>query len=1599
MKRRDSLRHLHGTGRVSAMRNKFPHPRSEKRAHIWDVVRNVTKVSRKKPVKKKGIPQALPSMTKSPSLEILRQRKRSSSRDRALSGSSDEFLVPPKSPPRTPRRRGSVLKLMLKSHVKQALSRRSIVTSLRQDDEDEYRHLDARKVVKSVLTSSPTSKSYRSNSLDDLHKRGHVSAALRRGEFLKSFRDNDDGNRRGSIDSLHGKGHVRNALNNESYLNDSNKFNLQRQKSHENLHGRGHVRQMVSRRSMELMTSPPMPPSSPQPLMDTEIMIREQLTKNLTLELRNAIQSQDLMLTRLVLNRVRSECSEDDQHRGDLADAIRDAETQIRTFKTNESHREAMEALRTSLEIRDMKTLRMALRDVKTTQNEEELELVRKATAALEVYNSRRRASNLASELQDAIRCSDLKLTQLVLKRVREECTTKEQNEGSLVVAIEDAENLMRTLKSNETTRAVISMLRSALKSQDITMLGLALRRARKECTEEDQHQGLLAETVEDAEKQLRMYKTNERNKEMTTILRNAIEKNDMKLLELALNKARTACTEEDQNRGELGKVMKDALKQFRTFKSNETHRLALEALRTGLEIGSMKTLRMGLKDVNETTAMNDEEVELVRKSKVELEIYDSKRRASYFASELHHAISRQDMETTQLILRRVQDDCTKHQQSQGSLAIAIRDAKAQIRMYKTDEAVRHLKSCIEREDRPSLKLALEHVPRIMKENEESENKVLSRVVEEAENLVNRLETEDRVTRLIQDMEIAIANEDVARLEFLLESCRNEDISNDDETIVRARKFMISRDHDTILHALRSHVLERDCDNIRDLVHRARRVGIAKNSNTIVSACEVLSEENALSSLLDSLDDCVKRKERNRTEQLVAKLKRIPPTRNTKERVERTIREAQLLLRSQSPEMSETEMKQAQEMLLSEREKLLESLRTFIARRDRDGIERVLMALSAVKQRNGSVTSTKARRRNTIVEAEKYLDVLKHRELLLDLETKLNDESGDEAHLRSVKELYVKALEHDESFADHHVLRKAKSLLERKKLFDDMIQHLREAIVSRDLKSIQAALRGVEMERNASTWNDASCLETIEKAREMIAELRMVESSNPFLLERRKLLNDLREAIASRDLRGIQAALRRVEMSSSDDASCLETIEKAREVIAESMMSSECPSVEKNEDTTKELPFNRDLLVELSEAQNIVEEARDLLMDVQKEIRTPHSLDTLTGVPMPSKTAASIRSKKETSSSSSSSSSPKNKFIIYVRDDSKTLETLTSKETQTERILREDSVKKGTLTISREMEHLWLHFAHYSHTFVPRDLDHLSGVAAQSFVRDLCQVMKRERGGNLTQKYRCKEIDRASIKILLYAICRRGKNVSIMFGDFLRLIYCFSTPCRNNLARCGTCILNSLRENVRIDQLVFRHVNNSDISVFKPHERCVLKQFRDFVKRFVLYKIPKYSRMHLVFRGNHHGSIDRLFRGHYDEMLSKQTLDSIRKLFLSFTIVDLHNATTQTGGHHVDANFMRKTRQQSHVVPFFEGGGVVSRIYWPQFYLICEHLRLNTILHVRKIAQAFFDSATPEIERVDPSFYDDHYDGRTKLVALNKFKDEAAKHISVKYYS
>ena len=331
-------------------------------------------------------------------------------------------------------------------------------------------------------------------------------------------------------------------------------------------------------------------------------------------------------------------------------------------------------------------------------------------------------------------------------------------------------------------------------------------------------------------------------------------------------------------------------------------------------------------------------------------------------------------------------------------------------------------------------------------------------------------------------------------------------------------------------------------------------------------------------------------------------------------------------------------------------------------------------------------------------------------------------------------------------------------------------------------------------------------------------------------------------------------------------------------------------------------------------------------------------------------------------------------FVIHVASNMKTLRNLVSEETDAERVVKEE----GTLsTFREEMSYLWSHFAYYSHRFVPRDLDHLTVAAATSFVRDLCQVMRRQRGGRRGHaKSCCKEMDRASTKILLYAICRRGKSVSMMFGDFIRLIFFFSTRCTNGLVCCSTCIMKSLQEDVRVDQLVFRYIKRGDCSAFTSDEKSRLKQFRDFVKTFVLFKIPRHRKMKLVFRSkNHKRPTELIFRGHYDDMLSKRLVSSVRKLFLSFTIVDHRNATTQTGGHHVDTDSMRKsTRSYSRT-----GGGVISRIYWPQFYLICEHLRLNTVLQVRDIARVFFDSATPEIEHVDRSFFDHHFDRRTKL--------------------
>jgi len=471
---------------VSAMRNKFPHPRSEKRQHVWDVVKNVkgTRRRRSKSPKRKEI-----SLTVTPSLDYIRSNKNRQELDVSSTPESPPKL-PPKSPPK--RRRGSILRLKLKSHVKSALSRSSIVSSphanIRENGDVTRRasiaYLDKRGYVKKALIPNKP-QLFRSDSLDDLHRRGHVSNALSRdGEFLKTSSRKDDDNRRGSVESLHGKAHVRNALVDSNYLNKNR--TLTKQNSFDNLHGRGHVKKIVSRQSIQSMeTSPSMlvrKRYSPKPIDESESQ-RAQLTRNFTTELRNAIQSKDMMLTRLVLSRVRSDCSEEEQNEGELYDAIQDAEMQLRTFKTNESHCAALDVLSSSLERCDMKTLRMALRDVSTASlNEEETELVRKAVSALEIYDSKRRVSFYTLELHEAIRIQDMDAVKLVLTHIRDECTKKQQNEGALSRAIQDAEMQLRTYKTNEKTRTITARLREAVQSQDMAMLNLELSRARKEC-------------------------------------------------------------------------------------------------------------------------------------------------------------------------------------------------------------------------------------------------------------------------------------------------------------------------------------------------------------------------------------------------------------------------------------------------------------------------------------------------------------------------------------------------------------------------------------------------------------------------------------------------------------------------------------------------------------------------------------------------------------------------------------------------------------------------------------------------------------------------------------------------------------------------------------------------------------------------------------------------------------------------------------------------------------------------------------------------------------------------------------------------------------
>ena len=119
-----------------------------------------------------------------------------------------------------------------------------------------------------------------------------------------------------------------------------------------------------------------------------------------------------------------------------------------------------------------------------------------------------------------------------------------------------------------------------------------------------------------------------------------------------------------------------------------------------------------------------------------------------------------------------------------------------------------------------------------------------------------------------------------------------------------------------------------------------------------------------------------------------------------------------------------------------------------------------------------------------------------------------------------------------------------------------------------------------------------------------------------------------------------------------------------------------------------------------------------------------------------------------------------------------------------------------------------------------------------------------------------------------------------MFGDFVRLIYCFSTPCKNDLPCCSTCIMQSLREDVQSINSCF--VTSSVMtfpSSYPRKSRLTISRFR---QSFVL-QVPKHTKLEIMFRGGHHKRpADLFFRGHYDDMLSKRIVDSVRKLFLSF---------------------------------------------------------------------------------------------------------------------
>eukprot|EP00940_MAST-03C_sp_MAST-3C-sp2_P002908 g2908.t1 len=178
----------------------------------------------------------------------------------------------------------------------------------------------------------------------------------------------------------------------------------------------------------------------------------------------------------------------------------------------------------------------------------------------------------------------------------------------------------------------------------------------------------------------------------------------------------------------------------------------------------------------------------------------------------------------------------------------------------------------------------------------------------------------------------------------------------------------------------------------------------------------------------------------------------------------------------------------------------------------------------------------------------------------------------------------------------------------------------------------------------------------------------------------------------------------------------------------------------------------------------------------------------------------------------------------------------------------------------------------------------------------------------------------AETHILLHAV---GQNL-IMFGDFLRLIIAAFNHFSRNI------VLKEARARVAVP--LWKTVPN-----FCDQEMRALQMNAALSNGRLKAKLP--------------------------HLLPATVSAATRKLFEAFWwTVDEKNVVSQTGGYNLDMNLMR--REMDRVVAVGKSSFLSKRLYWPQFFMICEHLHLNnTVVHIRDIANAFLQSSTGHIEK------------------------------------